>query len=112
KTNKENDPAHTSRVGRDLMLLAAASADDFVGNVLGCFSVLLEFHRVRSATLGLRTQAGRITEHLGQGNLGLDDLAAAGDVFHALDHATTGGQIAHNVTGVLFRRFNFNRHHG
>src|SRR5690606_31712041 len=92
-------------------LLAAAGADDLVGNVLRSFSVMLELHGVRCTALGLRTQAGRITEHLGQGNLGLDDLATTRDIFHALDHATARGQIAHHVAGVFFRRFHFNSHH-
>src|SRR5690606_7832521 len=93
-------------------LLAAAGADDFVGHVLRSFSVMLELHGVRCTALGLRTQAGRITEHLGQGNLGLDDLATTRDIFHALDHATARGQITHHVAGVFFRRFHFNSHHG
>src|SRR5690606_21105305 len=110
--NDEKAPARTQCERGLYYLLAAAGADDFVGNVLGSFSVVLELHRVRCATLSLRTQAGRITEHLGQGNLGLDDLATTGDIFHALDHATAGGKIAHHVAGVLFRRFHFNSHHG
>src|SRR5690606_30243293 len=87
-------------------------ADDLFGNVPRSFGVLLELHGVRCATLGLRTQAGGVAEHLGEGNLGLDDLATARNVFHALDHATTGGQVAHNVAGVFFRRFDFHSHHG
>src|SRR5690606_30909875 len=98
--------------GRGPYCLLAAGADDLVGHVLRSFSVMLELHGVRSTALGLRTQAGRITEHLGQGNLGLDDLATTRDIFHALDHATARGQIAHHVAGVFFRRFHFNGHHG
>src|SRR5690606_22653742 len=89
-----------------------ASADDFLGNVLRSFSVLLELHGVRRTTLSLRTQAGRVAEHLGQRYLCLDDLATARDVVHALNHATTGRQVTHDVTGVVFRGFDFNRHHG
>src|SRR5690554_2406725 len=110
--NDEKAPARTQCERGLYYLLAAASADDFVGNVLRSFSVLLELHGVRCTALSLRTQAGRITEHLSQGNLGLDDLATTGDIFHALDHATAGGKIAHHVAGVLFRRFHFNSHHG
>src|SRR3546814_9812784 len=64
------------------------------------------------ATLSLRTQAGRITKHFGQRHFGLDDLAATRNVVHALYHTATGGQIAHDRAGVVFRSLDFNSHHG
>src|SRR5690606_33318852 len=66
----------------------------------------------RCATLRLRTQVGRVAKHFGQGYFGLDDLATTNDIVHALNHTATGGQIAHDRTGIIFRRFDFNSHHG
>src|SRR3546814_14276274 len=90
----------------------ATGADYFLGDVFRSFSVVLELQGVGCATLSLRTQAGRITKHFGQRHCGLDDLAATRNVVHALYHTATGGQIAHDRAGVVFRSLDFNSHHG
>src|SRR6195952_324420 len=89
----------------------AALRDDGVSNVLRGFRVVLELHRVRGAALRHRTQRGRVAEHFRQRDFGLDDLAAARHVVHALHHAATRGQVAHHGAGVVFRRLDFHRHH-
>src|SRR5690606_9998149 len=43
---------------------------------------------------------------------GLDDLAAAGDVVHALNHAATRGQVAHDRAGVVLGGLDLDGHHG
>ena len=72
---------------------------------------MLELHRVRGTALRHRAQGRRVAEHFRQRDFGLDDLATAEHVVHALHHATTAGQIAHHVAGVVFRRFDFHGHH-
>src|SRR5574343_233490 len=100
---RELGPGHWS--------LLSACGDDGVGDVLRCFSVVLEFHGVGRATLRHGTQRGRVTEHFGQRHFGFDGLATADHVVHALHHATTRRQVTHHVAGVVFRRLDFHGHH-
>src|SRR3977135_471048 len=73
---------------------------------LRSFGVVLEFHRIRSAPLGGRTQRGRITEHFSQRHLGPDNHRAGHFLLH-LDHAATRRKIADDITHEIFRRFHF-----
>src|SRR5574343_474021 len=84
---------------------------DGLSDVLRRFGVMLEFHRVGGATLRKGAQRGGIAEHFGQRHFRLDNLDTTRLVFHALDDAAAGGQVTHDVTHVVFRGFDFNRHH-
>ena len=70
---------------------------------------MMEFHRIRRATLGHRAQRGGVAKHLSQRDVSANNLAAV-LLCHPLHQAATGGEIAHNVPGVLFRRFHLNVH--
>ncbi|ABA49010.1 hypothetical protein BURPS1710b_3780 [Burkholderia pseudomallei 1710b] len=72
---------------------------------------MLELHRVRCTALRQRAQRRRVAEHFRQRHFGANDLAAADHVFHALDDAATARQVAHHIAHVVFRRFDFDRHH-
>src|SRR5712691_12049760 len=68
------------------ILVGVVAIDNSVCDVLWRLGVMLELHRVGGAALGRRAQRGRVTEHLGKRDLGLDDLDA-NDVLHALNDA-------------------------
>ncbi len=70
---------------------------------------MVEFHRVRRASLGHRTQRRGVAKHLGQRHIGADNLASV-LLCHSLHHAAAGREIAHDVPGVLFRRFHLHVH--
>src|SRR5260221_10957177 len=65
-------------------LLPRACVDHGLSHVARCFGVVLELHGVGGTALRLRAQGGGVAEHFGQGHFGLDGLAAAGHVVHAL----------------------------
>ncbi len=71
---------------------------------------MMELHRIRRAPLRHRAQRGGIAKHLRQRHVRTNNLAAV-LLCHPLHHATAGGEIAHNIPGVLFRRFDLNVHY-
>ena len=73
---------------------------------------MLELHGVSRTALRHRTQRSGVTKHLRQRHFGFDRFATANHIVHALNHAALGRQVAHHITGVVFRCFHLNGHHG
>ena len=77
--------------------------------ITGHLLVAVELHRVRCTSLSARTQVCTVTEHFGKRHLGPDVLGVAVG-FHALDPASTAGQVAHHVAHVVLRGHDLDGH--
>ena len=67
---------------------------DLFRDVLGNLGVGIELHRVVGTTLSLGPQVANVSEHLGQGHHGPNDLGTA-DVLHGVDLATAGVAVSY-----------------
>ncbi len=98
-----------SETSKRNQLFAFIFFDNFIGDVFRNFFIVVKHHRERSASLRVRTERCRITEHFSQRHHRPDDLGVAAR-FHPLDAAATGRDVAHDVTEVLFRDDDFDFH--
>src|SRR5690606_30946961 len=95
----------------DEVSLAPYPGDDLLLHGRRGLLVAVELHRVRGTTLRPRAQVGSVTEHLGEGDLGPDDLAVA-PLLHAADATTAAVEVADDVAHVLLGRDDLDRHDG
>src|ERR1700680_4110789 len=83
-----------------IVLLGAHPGHHLPGDGLRYFLVRTELHRVRSTTLGPRTQVGSVAEHIGQRDQRVDHMTVA-PLVHALYLAPSGGKVADDVAHVV-----------
>src|SRR5215468_6593082 len=91
-------------------LLPGRLRDDLLCHVRGNLGVGVELHRVARPALGLRPQVTDVAEHLRQRYQCADDAGTAA-LLHRLDDAAAGVEVADDVTHVLLRGDDLDRHH-
>src|ERR1700685_3113473 len=84
--------------------------DDFLRDRSRSLLIARKMHRVFRAALRRRTHVRRVTKHLRQRNASPDHLRTCA-ALHALDATTARTQIAHDRARVIFRGYDFDRHH-
>src|ERR671911_2851021 len=89
-------------------LLAPDLLDDLLRDVPGNLGIGLELHRIARPALGLAAEVPDVAEHLRQWNQRLDD-PGAGTLFHGLDVAAAGVQVAGDHAHVFLMPVPLNR---
>src|SRR5471030_3475992 len=84
---------------------------DFVRERLRDLAVVIEFHRIVRAPLGLAAQLIDVAEHVGQRHHGGDNLGVAARIL-TLYLATTGIEVADHAAKKFIRRHDFHLHDG
>src|SRR3989338_2549665 len=87
------------------------SLDDELGDRGRHFFIVVGLHRETAPPLGHRAEPGRIAEHFGEGNLGVDHLDQAA-VVHGLDRAAFGTHIASYIAQKFCGGDHLHRHDG
>src|SRR3989304_4332788 len=87
------------------------SLDDVLGDRGRHFFIVVGLHRETAPPLGHRAEPGRIAEHFGEGNLGVDHLDQAA-VVHGLDRAAFGAHIARYIAQKFCGGDHLHRHDG
>src|SRR5882762_3871293 len=93
------------------LLFPAVLLDDLFRERRRQFRVVREVHGERGAPLGAAAKIGGIAEHLREGNLDADDVAACA-AFGALNGGTSGIQVAENGRHVFLGNHDFHFHDG
>src|SRR5690606_17151296 len=85
--------------------------NDFLGNRLGHFLVMVKLHAVDGPTLRQRTHVGGVAEHFGKRNQCANDLCVLA-LSHALNASPAAVEVADHVTHVLLGGDHLDGHNG